>query len=209
MEGCFLNLSFVVDALRTRTSDEFLIRDVPGTSGRLDVVCRILLSSYRTVPKLAPSIQVNAVLGGPPNPPLRICVNFGNANHFPESELECAIILKEILHHYRTKGAGQSPQWPQFSIYPQSFKETLEAVIADKKQILYLVESGKPLQEVKLNLNQPLVLILGDDQGLSGDHEKCLYSYPIQEVSIGTRSLLGSHVISLFLRELMSRYKSK
>jgi tRNA (pseudouridine54-N1)-methyltransferase len=209
MEGCFLNLSIVVDALRARTSDEFLIRDLPGTSGRLDVVCRILVSIYRTNPKLADAIQVNAVLGGPPTPPLRINVHYGNATDFPESELECAIILKDVLHHYRTKGVGQDCQWPQFSICSQSFSETLQSVIGDKKQILYLVESGTPLQEAKLDLNQPLVLILGDDQGLSEEHEKHVYSHPVQKVSIGTRSLLGSHVISLVLRELMRRNESK
>ncbi len=209
MEGHVLNLTIVVDALRARTSDEFLIRDVPGTSGRLDVVCRIFVSAFRTVPKLAPSIQLNAVLGGPPSPPLRICIDFGNVTQFPESELECAIILKSVLHHYRTKGPGQNPQWPQFSIHPQGFRETLQAVISEKRQILYLVESGEPLQEVKLDLNQPIVLILGDDQGLSKEHETHVYSYPVQEVCIGTRSLLGSHVISLVLRELMRRYESK
>ncbi len=111
----------VVDALRARTSEEFLIRDVPGTSGRLDVVCRILVSAYRTVPELSSSIRVNAVLGGPPNPPLCLEVTEVVSGEFPESELECALILKGLLARYQTDGEFINPLWPQFRIIARGF----------------------------------------------------------------------------------------
>ena len=181
------------------------MRDVPGTSGRLDVICRILVSAYRTVPKLSPTIQVDAVFGGPPNPPLRLRVTNVNPREFPESELECALILKGLLYRYRSQSVAQDPHWPQFSITPQGFGHTLEDVIQDKNQILYLVETGQPLEQVKLGLDEPIVVILGDDQGLSPAHEKKVRTTAAQEISIGMRSLLGSHVISLFLLELFRR----
>ena len=205
MEGYTLNFIFIVDAIRARTSDEFLIRDVPGTSGRLDVVCRILVSAYRTVPELSSSIQVNAVLGGPPNPPLCLEVGQAHPGEFPEGELECALILKGLLHRFRTKGEYIDPFWPQFRISARGFHETLQSVVEQKQQILYLVETGQPIHQVKLNLEEPIVLILGDDQGLPAEHKKEVYTHPVQEVSIGTRSLLGSQVITLVLLELMRR----
>ena len=204
-----MDLTIVMDALRARTSDEFLIRDVPGTSGRLDVVCRILVSAYRTMPELSPSIQVDVLLGGPPNPPLRLRVENVGAKEFPESELECALILKGLLQRYRTRGISQDPNWPQFVIVPQGFSDLLQDAIQDKKQLLYLVETGHPFQQVELNLNHPIVLILGDDQGLSEEHKRAVYKHQIQEISLGTRSLLGSHVISLVLLELMHRKDPK
>jgi tRNA (pseudouridine54-N1)-methyltransferase len=209
MEGYSLDLTIIIDALRARTTDEFLIRDVPGTSGRLDVVCRILISAYRSVPELSASIHVNAVLGGPPNPPLLLQVDNVMPGGFPESELECALIIKGLLYRHRTKGIQHNPHWPQFTLNTRDFCKTMHDVISNKTQILYLVETGKPLQQVQLDLNQPIVLILGDDQGLSPEHEKEVYSLPIQETSIGTRSLLGSQVISLVLVELMRRYETK
>ncbi|MFX1577365.1 MAG: hypothetical protein ACFFCF_09325 [Promethearchaeota archaeon] len=198
-------MTIVLDALRARTSEDFLIRDVPGTSGRLDVVCRILVSAYRTLPELAPFIQVNAVLGGPPNPPLRLRVDDVSLNEFPESELECALILKGLLHDYQTGNQPRNPQWPQFTIQPQDFKETLQEVIQNTEQILYLVETGDPIHQVPLELNHPIVFVLGDDRGLSAEHRKIVYTHKVQEVSIGTRSLLGSHVVTLILLELMRR----
>lgn len=202
-----MNLTIIVDAIRARTSYEFLIRDVPGTSGRLDVVCRILVSAYRTVPELAPSIQVNAVLGGPPNPPLCLEVDEVNSGEFPESELECALILKGLLHRFQAEGEFIDPLWPQFRIKARGFHETLQTVMAQKKQILYLVETGQPIHQVKLNLDEPIVLILGDDRGLPPEHKKEVYTHSVQEVSIGSRSLLGSQVITLVFLELMRRQK--
>ena len=204
-----MDLNIIVDAPRVRTSDEFLIRDVPGTSGRLDVICRILISAYRTVPELSPTIQVDAIFGGPPNPPLRLQVTNVNSRDFPESELECALILKGLLYRYRSQSVSQDPHWPQFTITPQDFEQTLEDVIQDRKQILYLVETGQPLDQVKLRLDEPIVVILGDDQGLSSAHEKKVRTKAVHEISIGTRSLLGSHVISLFLFELFRRKETQ
>ncbi len=200
-----MDLRILIDAWRARTSDDFLIRDVPGTSGRLDVICRILVSAYRTIPKLAPNIQVNAVLGGPPNPPLRLQVKDVVPYEFPNSELECALILKDLFYRYRTLNMSQNTQWPQFSIKKQDFRRTLKDITQDTKQIFYLVESGQLLEKIELDLDQPIVLILGDDQGLTDEHKKEVYTQPIQEVSIGTRSLLGSQVISLVLLEMMRR----
>jgi tRNA (pseudouridine54-N1)-methyltransferase len=186
-----------------------LIRDVPGTSGRLDVVCRILVSAYRTVPELAPSIRVNAVLGGQPNPPLCLEVDKVVPGEFPESELECALILKGLFSRFQTDGEFIDSLWPQFRITARGFQETLQTVVEQKKQILYLVETGQPIEQVKLNLDAPMVFILGDDQGLPAEHKKEVYTHSVQEVSIGTRSLLGSQVITLVLLELMRRKKMK
>jgi tRNA pseudouridine-54 N-methylase len=91
----------------------------------------------------------------------------------------------------------------------KSFDDTLKEVASPTSQLLYLVENGKPLDQVNIDFDQPITLILGDDQGLPTKHEKRVYQYPIQEVSIGIRSLLGSQVVSLFLLEMARRTEAK
>jgi tRNA (pseudouridine54-N1)-methyltransferase len=204
-----MQITVLLDAPRTRTDEKFLIRDVPGTSGRLDVICRILIAAFRTVPELATSIQVNAVLGGPPKPPLLLQVGGKISTEFPESELGCALILKGLLFQYQILETEESNYWPQISISSKGFAETLAASIQPDTQFLYMVEKGRPLPEVKLNFDQPITLLLGDDQGVPPEHEEFVYQHPVQEVSIGTRSLLGSHVISLFLLEVAQRIKKQ
>ncbi len=200
-----MNLTVLLDAPRAKSADNFLIRDVPGTSGRLDVVCRILISTFRTIPELAPNIQFNAILGGPPNPPLRLRVENMIPSEFPESELACALLLKTVLFRYQTAQIMRNNRLPQFSISPQSFHETLNELIHLQSQLFYLVENGHPLKQVDIDLDRPITVILGDDQGLHPQHAKIVNNVPVRKVSIGTRSLLGSHVISLFLLELKRR----
>lgn len=204
-----MQITILLDAPRTRTDDKFLIRDVPGTSGRLDVVCRILIAAYRTTPIFTSCIQVNAILGGPPHPPLLLRIADVDSGEFPKSELSCALIIKGLLHNYQITKTESSRQWPQFSITAKSFDKTLKEVASSTSQLIYLVEKGKPLDQVKIDFNQPITLILGDDQGLPAEHEKLVYQYPVQEVSIGTRSLLGSQVVSLFLLELAQRKEAE
>jgi tRNA (pseudouridine54-N1)-methyltransferase len=202
-----MRLTVLLDAPRCRTADDFLIRDVPGTSGRLDVVCRVLAATFRAVPDWSPFLEFLAVLGGPPNPPLLLRVsNVSNAG-IPEGELALALILKTLLNRYRTAGAEQLAAWPQFALTRQGFEDTLRAVAKRRAQSYYLVERGTPLKSVHLNLTSPQVFVLGDDRGLPSEHEALLLQHSAKEVAIGKQSLLGSHAVSLLLLELAHRFK--
>lgn len=204
-----MDLTILLDAPRAQTTDEFLLRDLPGTSGRLDVVCRVLIAAYRSVPSFAPNIKFLAQFGGPPSPPLQLLVNGLQPNQIPESELACAIILKTLLFLHRMKNQGTHNQWASFHLQPKSFQDTLDETIKPNIQCLYLVEEGLRIEEVTFTLDAPIILILGDDQGLPREHEDLLLQHPVQKVSMGTRSLLGSQVVSLFLLELTNRLESK
>lgn len=200
-----MQLSVLLDAPRCRTDGSFLIRDVPGTSGRLDVVCRVLLSTFRAVPELCSNLQFFAVLGGPPTPPLQLQVKDVAPKALPESELACSIILKTLLYQFGKSEQTHHKNWPEFSLSKKGFAETLKEEAPAESHIFYLIERGKPLEEIPVSFEQPMLIVLGDDKGLPKDHEEILYQYKVQEVSVGTRSLLGSQVISLLLLNL-ARY---
>jgi len=173
------------------------------------VVCRVLISAFRSVPSLAPNIKFLTVLGGPSNPPVQLKVNGLQPNQIPESELSCALILKTLLFLLRTKEQNTTDQWSSFSLHSQGFEEALTEAIQPHSQCLYLVENGTPLEQISFNLDAPIVLVLGDDQGLPPEHEALVLQLPVRKVRIGTRSLLGSQVVSLFLLDLENRLKSK
>lgn len=199
----------MLDAPRAHTADDFLIRDVPGTSGRLDVVCRILAATFRTVPQLNSNLRFLAILGGPPNPPLLLNVTSALEVSIPESELSCALILKGLLHQYRTSGSIQQESWPHFSLTRQNFEETLQYAAKTAHRIYYLVENGDHFKNVKLDLSKPLIFLLGDDRGLPSEHEALLSKYQVQRVSVGGQSYLGSQVVTLVLLEIARQLKLK
>jgi tRNA (pseudouridine54-N1)-methyltransferase len=200
-----MQLTVLLDAPKCRTDGDFLIRDVPGTSGRLDVVCRILLSTFRAVPELCPNLQFFAVLGGPPSPPLQLQVQDVTPKSLPGSGLACSLILKGLLQQFTKSKKIRHNQWPEFSLLKKGFAETLKENIPADGRIFYLIEKGTPLEEIVFSFELPMMFVLGDDQGLPQNHEEILYQYKVQEVSIGTRSLLGSQVISLILLSLARR----
>jgi len=200
-----MRLTILLDAARCHTSDDFLIRDVPGTSGRLDVVCRVLAATFNTAPRLNSCLTFLSVLGGPPEPPVLLRVSDVLDEGIPEGELALAVIIKGLLNLYRTTGKGQAAAWPQFTLMRQGFEETLRLATKNGAQLCYLVERGAPLESSELNLAKPIVFVLGDDRGLPPEHEALLSRYQAKEVAIGKQSLLGSHVVSLLLLGLARR----
>ncbi len=200
--------------MRCRTAGDFLIRDLPGTSGRLDVLCRVLVATFRSVPELCPSTSFYAVLGGPPNPPLLLRTKEVMEGTIPESELACALLMKELLTRAQTKDPALVEMWPQFTITRQGFAESLKELAGEEAQLFYLIEGGEPLSKTEIDLASPIVFVLGDHQGVSPEHEELLMQQNAQKISIGERSLLGSQITTLLLIELarrlgLERYGSK
>ncbi len=197
-----MQLTFVLNAPRGRTAEDFLIRDIPGTSGRLDVVCRILTATFRTIPEWTESLNFIAVLGGPPTPPLTLLVTSPRADSIPESELACALIIKGLLHRYHTTGYTIHPSFPAFRLERRNFFDILSDYTQRDTQIYYLVEDGVEFQNESFNLNRNIVFLLGDDRGIPPDHEKAIEKAKAKRISLGKQSYLGSQVVSLVLLEL-------
>jgi len=204
-ENPVAGITFLLDAPRSHTAPSFLIRDLPGTSGRLDVVCRVMAAVFRTVPRLAPSLRFLAVLGGPPDPPLLLQAGPASPNVIPESELACALLIKSLLNLHHYSGVGRLSSWPQLSLSRRSFEEALVDLSRRGGQIYYLMEGGTPLEAMELNASHPLVFLLGDHKGMPEEHEDLVKKMGGLETSVGRQSLLGSHVVTLVLLELARR----
>ncbi len=200
-----MRLTVLFDAIHCRTSGDFLIRDVAGTSGRLDVLCRVLVATFRSVPELCPSIRFLSVLGGPPNPPLLLQVREVLAGMVPESGLACALLLKDLLARAQTQNPAQVEVWPHFSVTRKGFAESLEDIVGEQGQLFYLVEGGEPLAKTEINPSVPLVFVLGDHQGVPPEHETLLMQQNAWKIGVGEKSLLGSQIITLLLLELARR----
>ena len=149
------------------------------------------------------------MLGGPPDPPLFLQVKAVVAEDIPESELACGLVLKELLNRATTHTPAQVEEFPQYQITRQGFSEALQEIVGVNGQLFYLVEEGEYIEKMEINLEAPLVFVLGDHQGVPSDHEKFLMQQNAQKISIGERSLLGSQVITLLLLELARRLGSE
>ncbi|MEM2134922.1 MAG: hypothetical protein QXG44_08725 [Candidatus Jordarchaeaceae archaeon] len=191
---------FILKASTARTDNKFTIKDLPGTSGRLDVVCRCILSSLLLLEGHRLDTIIYSVLEGPPRPPITVEVNGEEIKDLPRDELKIALILKELLDPEGTRDIVSG-----FKLMNKGFQDIVEEKFCES-ETYFLHRAGKNINEVLsgfLNLKRPqLTFILGDHIGLNQNDIKYLVEMGIKPISLGPKEYLGSHCISLIQEKL-------
>ncbi|WXG42457.1 MAG: 16S rRNA (uracil(1498)-N(3))-methyltransferase [Candidatus Freyarchaeum deiterrae] len=190
---------FILKASIAHTDNRFTIKDLPGTSGRMDLVCRCILSALLLSNTHRVDTVFYAVLEGPPRPTLVIEVNGGKIEELPRDELQVGLVLKDMLDPKKELFP------PGFRLISKGFRELVEeqAIIS---KIYYLHQSGadfnKTFSEFQ-NVEKPqLVFILGDHIGFSQNDIEYLKEKGIKPLSLGPKEYLGSHCIFLVHEKL-------
>lgn len=186
---------FVVEARTARSSPGFSLRDLPGSSGRLDVVCRCLVAALRGVGGVRRDTVFWAVLEGGGSP-VALRVDGERVGWLPGSELGVARILRGVFRGERVDG---------FSLEVAGFREVVGKV-AGEAALFYLHEGGAPLWRVRVP--PTVAFVLGDHLGLPRESEDFLGGLGAVRVSLGSRRYLGSQCIVIVHYELDSRVAS-
>ncbi|MCS7386187.1 MAG: tRNA (pseudouridine(54)-N(1))-methyltransferase TrmY [archaeon GB-1867-005] len=189
---------FVLKASTAITSPNFLLRNVAGTSGRLDVVCRCILSAFRVDGLIRNYVDFYAVLEGPPSPGKVLSVHGSLLRGLPESEVEVASIIRDLL----AMGEGLHPNNPAFRIDKGDFRRLILNLVSSGVKLLYLHERGIPIERLKFDFKSSHAFILGDHLGLDAGSERFLDSIGAGRVSLGPLSYLASHCITILHEEL-------
>ncbi|MEM3650194.1 MAG: hypothetical protein QW831_05695 [Candidatus Jordarchaeaceae archaeon] len=191
---------FILKASTARTDNKFTIKDLPGTSGRLDVVCRCILSSLLLSEGHRLDTIIYSVLEGPPRPPITVEVNGEEIKDLPRDELKIALILKELLDPEETRDIVSG-----FKLMNKGFQDIVDEKFCES-ETYFLHRAGKNINEVLsgfLNLKRPqLTFILGDHIGLNQNDIEYLVEMGIKPISLGPKEYLGSHCISLIQEKL-------
>jgi tRNA (pseudouridine54-N1)-methyltransferase len=181
------------------TSPKFLIRDLAGTSGRLDIICRCLLGAFSFGYQ---DIFFHTVLNGPPAPPKAIEF-FGNfLEPLPSDEIGVAKLFQALL----------VPQIGEYSkgirVTSASFLEVSSA-LAQQGPLFLLQEKVAPLRERLATFAkskaalESVSFVLGDHLDLTEEENRFLKEeLEAIPVSLGAESYLASHCIVFVLMEL-------
>lgn len=190
---------FILKASKARTDNRFTIKDLPGSSGRMDLVCRCILSALLLSKTHRSDTTFYAVLEGPPRPPLTIEVDGEKVKELPRDEFQIASVLKEILD-------------PNLVSFPKGFRiinKGFREVVAEqfnKSEIYFLHGSGndinKTFSEFQKAEKPQIAFILGDHTGLSQKDLEWLIQKRIKPLSVGPKEYLGSHCIFLVQEKL-------
>jgi len=195
-----VNLIFFIKSATVDIS-KYRIKDIPGSSGRLDVISRCILSALTLMNKLEKNIQIWVFLDKYGT--YIFNSNSFNNERFPKNEILLADFFVKFIK--KTKKQEKYPETPLDSIEYSKLDifEAIKNFVEKKYKIYALNENGIDFKKVfeEISLKDNLLFIIGDQ---SGDllNNKELKELNFTNMSLGNRSYLASSTIRLIKMNL-------
>ena len=169
------------------TGPVFSLRNVASTSGRLDVICRSILSAFLVDGVIRRDVVFYGSLWGPPEPPKLLTVTGSALRFLPNDEVYVARVIRELFLD------GDVPDG--FKVERKSFDDLIYSIRRMGVKLFYLHEEGLLIKGVDFDVEGDYGFILGDQLGLDVKSERLLSSLGIRRISLGPVSYLASQCI--------------
>lgn len=180
---------------------KYTIKDIPGSSGRLDVISRCILAALINDNELEENIQIWVFLDKYGT--FIFNSDLFNDEYFPKNEILLTDFFVEFIK--KTKKRETYPETPLDSVKYSSLSifDAIKYLVEKKYKIYVLNEDGMDFRMVfeELSPTNNLLFILGDQ---SGDllNNKELKKLNLTNLSLGNRSYLASSTIRLIKMNL-------
>jgi tRNA (pseudouridine54-N1)-methyltransferase len=196
---------FVVIGQRARASPDFLLVDIPSTSGRLDVLLRCLRAALLVSHGVRRDTVVYLSLLGDPERPRTLRFDGPAAKYMRPDERSLATLIKKALAIESDRAGEFVPVREGIAIADGSvacvWRELAGAA-------LFLLEEGAPdLRECSIPSGD-VAFVIGDHLGVTAEMREELIARGAQTVSVGPVSLHAEDVITLVANELDRREAS-
>lgn len=184
-------LRFVQLLPQASPQGDFLLKDLPGSGKRIDVLCRDLAACFSWGPKSWPkeNLELIAVIADS-----RILTCNFPGDETPESEVEWATVIRASLKE-------QPPDYVRVS--DGSLDDIIKKYSKPPESMLWVLdEKGADISTIKTK--QPIIqnsFMLGDHQGFNSQSESFISQYTLPRVSLGKKSYLSSHCVASIISE--------
>lgn len=185
---------FVILGAKATASADFLLVDLPGTSGRLDVLLRCLRAALLVSHGLRRDTVAYLVLGGGPDAPRVVRVDGAAARYLRPDERSLAVLAKKALTAPRA-GAGFETVRPGIAVADGGIERVLEDIGPCPRFLLD--ERGDDARAV--GLSQDGAYFIGDHLGVTDDTRAALGA---RLISVGPVSLHAEDVVAVLCNEL-------
>jgi tRNA (pseudouridine54-N1)-methyltransferase len=188
---------FVVIGQKATTSPDFLLEDLPGTSGRLDVLIRALRAAMLVSHGIRRDTVTYLVLLGGPRPPKTVRFEGATVRFLRPEERSVSSLLKKVLS--RTYEGGPFARVRDGIALAEG---GLEVVLADLAPgTKYVLEEGAPdVRGVELDLENGIFFV-GDHLGFNEETRATIASLGAIPLSIGPVSLHAEDAITIVSNE--------
>jgi tRNA (pseudouridine54-N1)-methyltransferase len=194
----------VVIGQNASASGDFLPFDVPGTSGRLDVLLRCVRASLLWSHGIRGDVVVYLVLGGGPRAPRVVRVDGSAARFTRPDERSLATLATKILASRADETAGGFVEVRAGIAVGRGGLETVFDDLGDAT-LCVLDESASDIRDVPENGLDDVAFFLGDHLGFEEANRSWLASRGAMAVSVGPRSLHAEDAITVVLNEIDRR----
>jgi tRNA (pseudouridine54-N1)-methyltransferase len=185
--------NFIIVGHKATTTPNFSLEDIPGTSGRLDILCRCVNSAFVLSHGIRKDVNVYLILLGG-EAAKTIFLKGETLRHLNPDERTTAALLKKAL------AMAAAPEWSMSTSGIFVRTGGLADVIADLKvdRILYLREDGVDIRSIVCSgLSCDSAFILGDHTGMTPEEEALIDQAGAKMASLGPMSLHADHCIVL------------
>jgi tRNA (pseudouridine54-N1)-methyltransferase len=187
----------VVIGHKAKTNGYFSLNDLPGSAGRMDILCRCVSSALFISFGMRRDVNVNLLLLGDPEPGKIIRFEGLNLKYLnPDERSSGSLIQKALQKNAIEKYTHSTPGvWIR--------RGDLKSILSEFKgrTLLYLREDGEDIREFAREIRDP-IFILGDHTGVTEDEEEQILKAGAKIISVGPISLHSNHCITLVHNEL-------
>lgn len=193
---------FVVIGQKARASTDFLLVDIPSTSGRLDVLLRCLRAALLVSHGVRRDTVVYLSLLGLPDAPRTLRFDGAAARYLRPDERSLATVVRKALATEVAEIGHFVEVRNGVAISAGGWDAVREAIGASPS---YLLEEGAADIREHADLRPDAVFVVGDHVGLEQSLRDELIERGAIPISVGPTSLHSEDVITLVTNELDRR----
>ncbi len=168
---------------------DFLLKDLPGSGKRVDILCRDLAACFSWGPISWPKsdLEMIAVIAN-----TKILTFRDPQNQIPRGEVEWASVIRESLREKPPNYIDVSEGTLEDVIKRLNQNRSSRLWVLDEQgDILFDNETVYPITHNSF--------MLGDHRGFDSQSESIIDQYNIQRLSLGKKSYLSSHCVATII----------
>ena len=200
--ACYITMrELIVVGHKASTDGNFNLNDLPGSGGRIDILCRCVNSALFLSHDLRRDVTIYLVMLGEPDMPRIVKFEGKNVKYLNPDERSSGSLIKKALEK------SAIPRWrestPGVWIRLGDLADLLEEVLTEEKRLFYLLEDGGDIRDVfKENMQETTVFVMGDHTGMTPGEETVIQGLDAKTISVGPISLHADHCIILVNNEI-------
>ena len=183
-------LRFIQILPQVSPKGDFLLKDLPGSGKRIDILCRDLAACFDWGPI---SWQKSH---------LELVVVIGNAKTLtfrnpqtqqPSGEVGWASVIRESLR-------GNLPGY--VTLADETLEDVMEKLLQSNDSLVWVLdEEGVALSDIEFQPTTQNSFMLGDNRGFDSQSMSVISKHDIKRVSLGKKSYLSSHCLAAIISE--------